>query len=139
MPAKSKSQQRFMGMVHKCQKSGDCASPAVEKAAKGMKKKDVKDFAETKHKGLPKKVTESRMTFREFLMEGYKVLPSIDRERYQERDGLEGPFRARNGKVYYYDPKEGKNYDPDSDFYISDEDFQLMDMSAEQRQTRGKF
>jgi len=67
------------------------------------------------------------MTFKEFLIEGYKVLPSIDKERYVERSGLEGPFRARNGKVYYYDPREGKNYDPDTDMYISDEEFSAMD------------
>lgn len=54
--AKSKAQQRFMGMVNKCQKDGDCASPEVEKAASSMKKKDVKDFAKTKHDGLPNKV-----------------------------------------------------------------------------------
>lgn len=68
MPAKSKSQQQFFGMVRKCQKTGECASSAVEKAANSMKKKDVKDFAETKHKNLPKKVTESTLTFKEFLM-----------------------------------------------------------------------
>jgi len=36
----------------------DNASPAVAKAAKSMSKKDVKDFAATKHKGLPKKKDE---------------------------------------------------------------------------------
>ena len=54
--SKSKAQQRFMGMVNKCQKDGDCASPEIEKAAGSMKKKDVKDFAKTKHDGLPNKV-----------------------------------------------------------------------------------
>jgi len=53
--AKSKSQQRFMGMVYKCQETGDCASEEVRKAAKSMKKKDAEDFARTKHKGLPEK------------------------------------------------------------------------------------
>jgi hypothetical protein len=53
--AKSKSQQRFMGMVRKCQETGDCASEEVRKAAKSMKKKDASDFAKTKHKGLPEK------------------------------------------------------------------------------------
>lgn len=61
------------------------------------------------------------------VTEGYKVLPGINRERYQEREGLEGPFRARNGKVVYYDPKEGKYYDPDSDMYISFDDWEAMD------------
>ena len=57
MPAKSKAQQRFMGMVRAKQK-GELkdGSPAITKTAKNMKKKDVKDFASTKHKGLPKKV-----------------------------------------------------------------------------------
>ena len=62
MPAVSKAQQRFMGMVHAVKK-GDMAapSPEVAQAAASMKKKDAKDFASTKHKGLPekKKVEES--------------------------------------------------------------------------------
>lgn len=59
MPAKSKKQQQFMGMVHAIQK-GELdpseVSPEMRKVAKDMKKKDVEDFAKTKHKGLPKKV-----------------------------------------------------------------------------------
>ena len=34
------------------------ASPSIKKAAKGMTKKEVKDFAKTKHKGLPDHVNE---------------------------------------------------------------------------------
>lgn len=71
-----------------------------------------------------------KITFRDFLTEGYTVLPSMDREKYREREGLEGPFMSRSGKVYYYDPVEGKYYDPDTDFYISDEEFAYMDMTA---------
>jgi hypothetical protein len=127
MPAKSKSQQRLMGMVHACQKSGKCASEKVKKMAGSMKDTDAKDFAETKHKGLPEKVKESRMTFREFILEGYKVLPPIEDERYQKRQGLEGPFRTRSGKVVYYDPKEGKYYDPDSDFFLSHDEYEALD------------
>lgn len=60
------------------------------------------------------------------LAEGYKVVPGIDRDRYTERPGLEGPFHTKSGKVVYYDKKEGKYYDPGSDFYISHEDWQAM-------------
>ena len=58
--AASKQQQKFMGMVHAMQKGEKVkgASAELKKAAKGMSKKDAKDFASTKHKGLPKKVTE---------------------------------------------------------------------------------
>jgi hypothetical protein len=61
------------------------------------------------------------------FVEGYKVLPPMDKEKYQARDGLEGPFSTLSGKVVYYDPKEGKYYDPDTDMYISYEDFQKLD------------
>ena len=54
--AVSKAQQRFMGMVHAV-KSGKLKAPSKEvaDAAKSMTKKDAKDYAETKHKGLPEK------------------------------------------------------------------------------------
>tara|TARA_B100000035_G_scaffold74717_1_gene61982 strand:- start:1438 stop:1953 length:516 start_codon:yes stop_codon:yes gene_type:complete len=56
MPAVSKSQQKFFGIVRAIQK-GEMAptTPETAKAAATMKKKDVKDFASTKHKGLPDK------------------------------------------------------------------------------------
>ena len=60
-------------------------------------------------------------------LEGYKVLPPMDKEKYQERNGLEGPFSTLSGKVVYYDPKAGKYYDPDTDMYISYDDFQKLD------------
>ena len=63
----------------------------------------------------------------EELQEGYKVLPSMDKEKYQPRDGLEGPFSTMSGKVVYYDPKAGKYYDPDTDMYMSYEEFKSYD------------
>ena len=59
--------------------------------------------------------------------EGYTVLPSMDREKYQERPGLEGPFTLRSGKVVYYDVAEGAYYDSDSDIYLSYEEYQAHD------------
>ena len=59
MPAASKQQQKLMGIVHALQKGDMKPSQASGKAkemSKSMKKGDVKDFASTKHKGLPKKV-----------------------------------------------------------------------------------
>ena len=58
--AVSKQQQKFFGMAHAIQKGEKVkgASPELKKVAKTMGKQDVKDFASTKHKGLPKKVSE---------------------------------------------------------------------------------
>ena len=63
MPAQSKAQQRFMGMVHAVQK-GDMEAPSkeVEKAADSMTKKDAKDYASTSHKGLPNKKENMKIT-----------------------------------------------------------------------------
>ena len=60
------------------------------------------------------------------LEEGYKILPPMN-SKYTERTGLEGPFSTLSGKVVYYDPKEGSYYDPDTDMYISYDDFQALD------------
>jgi hypothetical protein len=54
--AKSKAQQRFMGMVHATQKGEPAPSKEVAKVAKEMPKKAAKDYAATKHKGKPEHV-----------------------------------------------------------------------------------
>jgi hypothetical protein len=59
MPAVSKKQQKFMGIVHGLQKGTVKPSDVSKKAqnvAKDMKPKAATDFASTKHKGLPTKV-----------------------------------------------------------------------------------
>ena len=65
MPSKSKSQQRFMGMVHALQKGEikpSKVSDKIKKVAKSIDYDDADDFASTKHKGLPNKVKrESRV------------------------------------------------------------------------------
>jgi len=63
MPAVSKAQQRFMGMVY-ATKKGDMTnpSPEVAQAAASMKKSDAKDFASTKHKKLPEKKVAKEAT-----------------------------------------------------------------------------
>jgi hypothetical protein len=53
---------------------------------------------------------------------GYTILPQYDKDRYTPMKGLEGPFVFQTGKVLYYDPKEGKYYDRDTDFYVSNKD-----------------
>ena len=65
MPAVSKKQQRFFGIVRAIQKGEMAATtPETAKAAATMKKKDVKDFASTKHKKLPeKKVAKEETSF----------------------------------------------------------------------------
>lgn len=44
-------------------------------------------------------------------MQGYKPLK-----------GLEGPMNF-NGRVLYWDPREGRYWDPKTDFFVSNEEF----------------
>ena len=56
MPAVSKKQQRFFGMVRAAQKGEmENPSPEVAEVAATTKRSSVKKFAKTKHKGLPEK------------------------------------------------------------------------------------
>lgn len=74
MPAQSKAQQRFMGMVHAAQKGDlDNPSPEVSKAADSMSDKDAKDFASTKHDGLPDHV-------KEFIIREVRGIKTISKE-----------------------------------------------------------
>ena len=59
MPAVSKKQQRFFGMVRAAQK-GEMKNPSkeVSDVAGDISMKDAKKFAKTKHKGLPEKKVE---------------------------------------------------------------------------------
>ena len=60
------------------------------------------------------------------LMEDWSKFPDMDREKYQTRNGLEGPIMTKAGKVVYYDPKEGSYYDPDSDIYLSHDEWKEL-------------
>ena len=68
MPAKSQAQQRFMGMVH-AEKEGTLDkskldpefAKKIEEVAAKIKAKQARDLAETKHKGLPKKVKKKKL------------------------------------------------------------------------------
>lgn len=55
---------------------------------------------------------------------GYKVLGKTEDllQGYGPRKGLEGPFVFGNGQVVYYDPKEGRYWDPKTDFYLSNQE-----------------
>lgn len=71
---------------------------------------------------LNEELNEGAKEIHKKLMQKGVVAP-IDKDRYPERKGLEGPYRhKKSGKVFYYDPKEGKYYDADSDIYLDVED-----------------
>ena len=58
---------------------------------------------------------------------GYRVMDTVDqmRDKYGPRKGLEGPFNF-SGRVLYYDVKEGKYYCPSSDFYVEQEEMDII-------------
>jgi hypothetical protein len=68
--AKSKKQQKMFGMALNCKRTGDCASDDIKKMADSMSEKALKDFASTKHDGLPDKVEpETKNEIRKIVKE----------------------------------------------------------------------
>jgi hypothetical protein len=66
VPASSKAQQRFFGVVKSMQKGDKPKKGEAGKIAKQMSKKDVDKYASTKHKGKPEKV-KREMKVRELI------------------------------------------------------------------------
>jgi hypothetical protein len=110
MPAVSKAQQRFMGMVY-ATKKGDMTnpSPEVAKAAASMKKSNAKDFASTKHKKLPeKKVAKEATDFsqRDKIMKKAKPL-----HKHLFKNLHKGDRKGDvNERIDYADSKQMKKY-----------------------------
>ena len=100
MPAVSRAQQRFFGMVRAAQK-GDLKSPSpqVQRTAASIKKKDAKDFASTKHKGLPEKKMKSFSEMQHIPEEGYDHMRDRKLEKYGSGYRSAGSSRktARSG------------------------------------------
>jgi hypothetical protein len=76
------------------------------------------------------------------VMSRGKMAP-IDMDKYPKRRGLEGPFRFKSGRIVYYDPKEGKYYDSETDMYLSDKETMKLqedksNMNYEVVTTRGR-
>ena len=104
MPAVSKKQQKFFGIVRAIQK-GEMAptTPETAKAAADMKKKDVKDFASTKHKGLPDKKIKKE--------ENDNVFDVNDNSNDCDGIGSNAPRSTSGMKEAYYGGEEQRKKD----------------------------
>ena len=112
MPALSQQQQKLMGLalaVKRGKIPASKASKSVQQLAKSMTEKDIEKFASTKHKGLPKKVGESKTTLtkeelnqlvadavQEVMNEKFstKVLTSEQKQTYIEAIGRYNEYRS---------------------------------------------
>ena len=90
MPAVSKQQQKFMGIVRAIQKGDAKASDFskdAQKVAKNMKPSDVRKYAATKHKGLPSK----RETLEKRLEELIKKIDEKWSDKYKKSIDCNNP------------------------------------------------
>lgn len=61
---------------------------------------------------------------------GYRVVANKQQtaefhDKWKPRKGLEGPFNY-DGRVLYYDPKEGAYWDPTTDFYLENDELAMI-------------
>ena len=123
MPAVSKAQQKFFGMVRATQK-GEMETPSSEvaKAAASMSKSDVKKFAKTKHKGLPEKKKVDETTYYRQDSKYQKKLSDQSRANKEKdarmkygknfkqfaKDAESAKNRLRPGEVKRWDKEKGR-------------------------------
>ena len=110
MPALSKKQQRFFGIVRAIQKGEQApTTPETAKAAADMKKTDVKKFASTKHKGLPeKKVTTEELKLNRkisFPEMQKRIRDAKDRAREKKKESERLYSDTKKHGVKFYDKK----------------------------------
>ena len=61
----------------------------------------------------------------------FVVLPNA-LDKFGPRKGLEGPFNF-SGRVLYYDVKAGQYYDPRTDFYVEQEEMDMINKDFMER------
>ena len=110
MPALSKKQQRFFGIVRAIQKGEQApTTPETAKAASDMKKTDVKKFASTKHKGLPekKKIKEDiqRVQKISFPQMQERIRDAKERARARKKEKDQLSIDSKRHGVKFYDKK----------------------------------
>ena len=109
MPAASKQQQKFMGIVRAIQKGDVPASKfskAAQKAAKSMSKGSVKKYAATKHDDLPKKIKEM---YESILNENPAAIAAAQRMVVQNKVGSKVSVNtARQSSYAKKDPSAHK-------------------------------
>ena len=119
MPSTSKSQQRLMGMAYSLKK-GDMdpkdASQEVKDLADSMTLKQLKDFAETSHAGLPDKVEESFEAGKTYTWTGvewdpkrknnYKVSKNIEIVKVKPNGDLVGRFEGESSEFIVRQPEK---------------------------------
>lgn len=64
----------------------------------------------------------------------YVVMDNM-RQNYGARKGLEGPFNF-SGRVLYYDVKEGAYWDPRTDFYVGQDEMDMLNNQLMERLAR---
>ena len=106
MPAQSKSQQRFFGVVKAMQKGDIPKKGRAGKIAKSMSKDDVDDFASTKHKGKPEKVKREQRV--------RELIKKMVREELAEMNEVRIPFSSSHIKQLKRAFKDMKGTLPDN-------------------------
>ena len=106
MPAVSKSQQRFFGVVKAMQKGDIPKKGKAGKIAKSMSKDDVDDFASTKHKGKPEKVKRE--------MKVKNLIKKMVREELAKMNEVRIPFSSSHIKQLKRAFKDMKGTLPDN-------------------------
>lgn len=133
--AVSKKQQQFFGIVRAMQKGDMKKGGEAGEVAKDMKVSDVKDFAKTKHKGLPKKKTSEEAAGVGIVTKQNATADVPVGGEYMNVKKLFPKKKKKKESIAYEDMFQGLN--PKSEIYV-DMDGVLADFFGEWKKLVGK-
>ena len=119
MPAVSKKQQRFFGMVRAAQKGElENPSPEVADVANDISVKDAKKFAKTKHKGLPEKKMQKE-SFQNWRKKASEAMKRVSKKKQEKKPQMDATTKKlhkwRKEKEHAEREKYGSPFRPIGD------------------------
>lgn len=147
MPAKSKEQQRLMGQAYALKtgkkKKSDLNpeyADEIAKLSKSMTKKQLKDFAKTKHKDIKEKKIQSFQSFinesneDSKLIGGFENLPNSPNEDSKLIGGFENlpksPVKVKHLIEYLQQFGEETSVELDKDGWDSEDPMEAIEFSG---------
>ena len=135
--AESEQQQKLFGLALSV-KRGDTprseVSDAVLKIVDTMSEKKIRDFAKTKHEGIPKKVSEQAMELQPKTktvdQQTKKTQQQQDRMRQQEVQILQRKLQALRSAPKGTDPSITAGYEPEGEIIDENEALKLVRASV---------
>jgi hypothetical protein len=93
---------------------------------KKKKAESFKEFYKIKENMMGQPKQSNKDFVRQVFQKQAPTMNAIEPDEYPPIPGMEGPFQYKNGRILYYNPREGKYYDRKTDTYLDNSELNFM-------------